>query len=352
MVGVEGVMMTRALLVLALAALAVACGDDGGGGGLGDGCSTDVDCKGDRICVDKECIDPDGTPGDGDGDSGASGGDGDGDGDGDGESGAGGTSGASGSSGAAGMVVDDPALEAACSANCEARHAAGCEMDLSLDQCLGQCLIIDEVNHGYCLDQQREQYSCLADGGYTCVQGYPQPQSTCISELTALSECQQLAPCRMFCDQVGGECAPEGEECVTDCQATQNGFEDTLCSIYYSQLLSCWGYSGVTCDGDRPAIGDCGPQVAEIADCIASRNTDCEGYCWAAEMLGCSTTDCVSECQAKMDETYCGSYYRSVLDCSIGSRELNVSCDGGELVPDATACMSQIEQFDMCKAMQ
>ena len=82
-------------------------------------------------------------------------------------------------------------------------------MDLSLDQCLGQCLIIDEVNNGYCLDEQREQYACLAAGGYTCVSGYPQPEATCISELTALSQCQQLAPCRMFCEQVGGECAPE-----------------------------------------------------------------------------------------------------------------------------------------------
>jgi hypothetical protein len=317
----------------------VACGgDDSDGGALGDGCTTDAECKGDRICVDKECVDPSG---------------GDGDGDGDGDAGEGGTSGASGASGSgnggSGGRIDDPALEAACSATCEARDAAGCEMDLSLDQCLGQCLIIDEINSGYCLDEQREQYACNAAGGYTCVMGYPQPQSTCIAELTALSQCQQLAPCRMFCDQVGGECAASGEECVTECQAKQMGFADAICGIYYSQLLSCWAVNGVECDGDRPAVGACGPQVAEIADCIALRNTECEGYCWAAEALGCGSSECVTDCQAKVDDSSCGSYYRNVISCSIdNSRELNASCDGGELVPDATECASQIEQHAMC----
>lgn len=317
----------------------VACGDDSGGG-IGDGCSTDDECKGDRICVDQECVDP---GGDGDGDGDADGGDGDGDGD----AGEGGSSG-SGANGGTGGRVDDPELEAACSASCEARDEAGCEMDLSLDQCLGQCLVIDEINNGYCLEEQTDQYACLAAGGYTCVSGYPQPQSTCIAELTALSQCQQQAPCRMFCDQAAGECAPEGEDCVTDCQAKQAGFEDAICGIYYSQLLSCWSLNGVTCDGDRPAVGACGPQVAEIADCIALRNTECEGYCWAAEALGCGSTECVTDCQAQLDHASCGSYYRSVIDCAIGSRQLSASCEGGELLPDATVCASQLDQFEMC----
>jgi len=328
-----------------IAVVLIGCGDDSGGAGLGDGCTTDAECKGDRICVERECVDPAAGDGDGDGDGDA------GPGDGDGDSGEGGTSGMSGAGGTGGRI-DDPELEAACTAHCEARDEAGCEMDLSLDQCTGQCLIIDEVNHGYCLDEQRDQYACLAAGGYTCVSGYPQPQSTCIAQVTALSQCSQLAPCRMFCDRVAGDCAPEGDECVSDCQAKQMGFEDAICGIYYSQLLSCWAQNGVTCEGDQPAIGSCGPQVAEIADCIGRRNTDCDGFCWAAEQLGCGTSDCVTECQAKIDETYCGSYYRSVMDCSIGSRALNVKCEGGEPVVDETACASAIEQHAMCVANQ
>lgn len=316
-----------------VAVLLVACGGDDSGGGLGDGCTTDAQCKGVRICIDQECVDPSG-------------------GDGDRDSGAGGTSGMGSGNGGTGGRVDDPELEAACSADCMARDAADCEMDLSLDQCLGQCLVIDEINHGYCLEENTDRYSCLAEGGYTCVSGYPQPESTCIAELTAMSQCQQLVPCRMYCDRFGGDCAPEGEECVTECQETQNGFADGICGHYYSQLLYCWTQDQAQCDGDRPAIGNCGPQVAEIADCIALRNTDCEGYCWAAEMLGCGSADCATDCQAKIDNSSCGSYYRNVIDCSIGSRELNVSCEGGELVPNETACMSQIDQFDTCMAME
>jgi hypothetical protein len=329
--------------VAALIALA-GCGGDDSGGSTGDGCTTDDECKGDRICVDKECVDPGTTGGDGDGDGDS----GDGDGDGDGDSGEGGTSGMSGAG--SGGTMDNPELEAACSADCEARHAAGCEMNIgSLDQCLGQCLIVDEYNYGYCLDERRDQYACLAAGGYTCVMGYPQPMSTCIAELTALSGCTQAAPCRVFCDQAAGECAPEGEACITDCEEKTNGFEDSICSIYYTQLLSCWTTNGVMCDGDKPAIGNCEPQVAEIADCIGSRNTDCDGFCWAADMLGCGSTDCVTDCQAEIDNTYCGSYYRSVIDCAIGSHNgLNASCQGGVLTPDATECASYIEQHEMC----
>jgi hypothetical protein len=328
-----------AIVVIAVAACG---GDDSGGGALGDGCTTDVECKGDRICVDKECVDPSGG-GDGDGDGGGVG---------DGDAGEGGASGASGASGSGnggtGGRIDDPELEAACSASCEARDEAGCEMDLSLDQCLGQCLIVDEINHGYCLDEQTAQYSCLAAGGYTCVMGYPQQQSTCISEVTALSQCQQRAPCRMFCDQVAGECAPEGDECITDCEAKQASFEDAICSIYYAQLLSCWSQNGVQCDGDRPAVGNCGAQVSEIADCIGRRNTECDGYCWMADTLGCGSTDCLTDCTAELENTSCGSYYRSVIDCAMGSYELNASCEGGELVASATECASQIEQHTMC----
>src|SRR5678809_1256325 len=98
-----------ALLCLGL----VACGDDDSAAGTtSGGCTTDIECKGDRVCEDGECVDPHGA-GDSDG-------------------------------GAGSMVIDDPELEAACSLDCMARNDAACEMNIgSLDQCLGQCLVID-----------------------------------------------------------------------------------------------------------------------------------------------------------------------------------------------------------------
>jgi hypothetical protein len=246
-------------------------------------------------------------------------------------------------------VIDDPELERVCMLNCEARHGAACEMNIgSLDQCRGQCLIADEISYGYCLPEQRAQQSCLASGGYTCVSGYPQPKSTCIAEAQALAQCNQLTPCRMFCEQAAGNCAPSGEQCVEDCRDKQTGFEDATCGIYYGQLLNCWS-RGLECDGDVPAVGDCGPQLAQVADCIERRNEPCDGFCWAAEQLGCGSSECVSECEANIDVSICGSYYRSVLSCAFGSRELNVICEDGNAVPDPTACASQIEQFESCE---
>lgn len=336
-----------ALVGAVLLLLVSGCGDDASGD-IGDGCSTDVECKGDRICIDGACVDPSaedpdsGTSNAGEGGAGE-GGAGEG-----GESGEGGAGEGGGGSGGS-PVVDDPELEQACTLDCEARHAASCEMNIgSLDQCRGQCLVIDETNR-YCHDEQRNHYACLASGGYECISGYPQQQATCASEALALSECSQLAPCRMFCERAAGDCAPSGEECVTECRATQASFDDAICGIYYGQLLACWSTAqDFMCNGDQPAVGSCGPQVSEIADCIGRRNTECDGYCWAAEALGCGSDDCLTDCTAKYDDASCGSYYRSVIDCATQSYQLNMTCEDGEPTPSATECASQLMQHTMC----
>jgi hypothetical protein len=332
------------LLVTACLTLVVSCGDDAGA--PGDGCTTDAECKGDRICVDRECVDP-GPFGDrdGGGDPGSAG---------RGASAAGGrgstTAGrdAGNPGGGGSMVIDDPELERACGLNCEARAAASCAMNIgSVDQCMAQCLVIDEANRGYCLAEQRDQFACLASGGYTCISGYPQPKSTCVAESQALATCTQMAPCRTFCERAAGECAAEGDACLTECMERQTGFEDAICGIYYMQLLACWG-PDLTCDGDRPAIGSCGAQVAEIADCVGRRNHDCDGFCWAADQLGCGGADCTTTCMTTADEVRCGSYYRSVLDCAIGNRALQFTCEDGVPTPDPVACSSAIDQYTTC----
>jgi hypothetical protein len=327
------------------------CGDDdtgSGAGASGGGCITDVECKGDRICADGVCVSPDDAP-----DGGSRGGSG-------GSRATAGSNGGAGDSGMSGArggrggssPVDDPELERACGLNCEARIDAACEMNIgSLDQCLAQCLVIDEVQRGYCLDEQTDQYACMASGGYTCVSGYPQPKSTCIAEAQALSTCSQMTPCREFCARAAGECAPEGEECVTSCREQQGGFGDALCGIYYTQLLSCWAQK-LSCVDGKPAIGECGAAAAEIADCVARRNHECDGFCWAADALGCGASDCVATCKTKSDETSCGHYYRRVVECTYGNRALALSCEDGVPTPDATMCASDIMQYQNCMQTQ
>lgn len=326
------------LAVVGLSALCalVGCSPGGGGGQASHGgCGDDNDCKGDRVCDDGMCVDPGGGGGGGgDGDGDTSGGDGDGD--------------ASGSGGS-GDVIDDPALEAACTRDCEARHAAGCEMNIgSLDQCRGQCLVVDEIQGGYCLDERREQYDCLADGGYTCVNGYPQQQSTCIAETQALSTCTQEMPCRQFCDRFDGmACAPAGD-CFESCRAEEMGFQDASCSFDYSRLVSCWG-ADPSCDGDQPSVSSCQREVADVADCIALRQDECEGFCWAAEAAGCGSDSCVTDCTPKLEDVACGYLYRRFIECTY-DRSYDgffLACVDGEPEP-TSECDSERTEYEAC----
>src|SRR5262245_61304194 len=117
--------------------IAAGCGDDDApvAAGSGEGCLTDIECKGDRICVDGECVDPEDAPDGGGGRAGASGSRAGRGGGGGASAGAGagaGDGGASGSRGGSGGSgpIDDPELERACGLNCEARHEAACEMNI------------------------------------------------------------------------------------------------------------------------------------------------------------------------------------------------------------------------------
>jgi hypothetical protein len=318
--------MGRAVLTWAVLTSA-GCGD-ASKSEAGEGCTTDVECKGARICRSGQCVDPYAAGADGDG---------------------GGTSaGANGASG--GDVIDDPELEAACGEDCKAKQAAGCTMNIgSLDQCLAQCLIIDEQSP-YCLKELTARYACLADGGYACASDYPQPKATCITETQAYTQCMQKAPCRGYCARAAGECAPSGDACITACEAEQSSFEDAICGVYYSQLLTCWGRD-LTCENGKPVAQSCEPAFAQVADCVGRRSDECAGFCWAAEELGCGSADCASECKLRLENTSCGSYYRNVLDCAFGSYSLKMSCESGKPTVSAE-CDTALQQYTNCMQPQ
>jgi hypothetical protein len=331
-----------------------ACG--GSSNNSDSACSFDSQCKGDRVCENGVCVDPQGSvPAGGTssaaGSSGASA-----------TGGLGGTGGASDPStysgkvpqaGAGGGFIDDPELEQACARDCEARSAASCGPNTtSSDQCLAQCLLIDESTQGYCLDEMTARYACSASGGYTCVSGYVQAKATCVAEYTALNQCSQMIPCWSYCDNLPSDCAAAGADCVNKCKQEQTQFSDAICGVYYNQLLTCWG-RGVTCVDGKPTAGDCGPAVAEVADCIGRRNHECDGFCWAAQTLGCGSSDCVATCKAKADASTCGSYYRNLIDCAVGSsRELGLSCEGKTPTIKTSECASYQSQYDTCVMTQ
>lgn len=332
------------LLAMLVCAACLGGGSNGSSDGATfEGCGSDADCKGDRICVEGQCVDPSGGGGsaamsvDAGGGTGGTGGVG----------GGGPDAGADTGTPPTGEVIDDPLLEAACIADCEAKHAVACEMSFgSLDQCMGQCLVIDEYGHGYCLVEQRAHYNCLAAGGYTCAAGYPQPKSTCIAEATALSACNQQVPCRHFCDVAKDRCAPGGAMCFETCTASKAGFEDLICSYDYDRLLMCWT-TDLMCNGDRPSVVGCEEAVAEIADCVSRRQTECDGYCWALDLLGCGSPTCVTSCTTKTEHPSCGYRYENLLRCAHQSNALQVSCQAGKPV-FGVECDSAKQEYDSC----
>lgn len=128
----------------------------------------------------------------------------------------------------------------------------------------------------------------------------------------------------------------------------QNSFEDAICDYYYSSLVACWGRE-LVCNGDIPAVEPCGTQAAEVADCVARRGDECGGFCWAAEALGCGSADCITACHTKADETSCGSYYRSMLECTYDNRALQMTCENGEPTP-SSECDAATMQYTTCVA--
>jgi hypothetical protein len=337
---------------LALLAL-VACGESAAE--TTAGCTFDSQCKGERVCENGACVEPKGSVSAAGGTNSAAGSSGAG-----GSGAVGGAGGASGSAAYSGKLpqagrgfIDDPALEQACSLDCDARFAAACGTNSgSPDQCLAQCLVIDESTQGYCLAEMTARYACSASGGYSCVSGYVQPKATCVAENTALSKCSQMIPCWSYCENLPDNCDGAGADCVSTCTKQQMQFTDAICGVYYNQLLTCWA-RGVTCVDGKPSAGNCGSAVAEVADCIGRRNHECDGFCWAADTLGCGSSDCVTTCKAKTDASQCGSYYRNLIDCAFSSgRELSLSCEAGTPTINSADCASYQSQYQTCMMTQ
>lgn len=357
------------LSILSYSAVAslVACDD-------GSGCKSDNDCKGERICVDSECVDRDeakdsgGSSGSeetgGKGGSGGSGekagtsgsaGDGgaggstqpeSGTGGDNGESGTGGDNGGSGGGGG-GFDPADEALEAACIADCEAMRLPECdEYVVSLDQCMASCLMLDATLDGYCFKEYENLYTCKADGGYECLNNRPIPHASCTEEQSILNECRAEIPCRNYCETAIEEgCAEDDASCFEECETEKTRLERSASSDY-DRLLSCWTQS-LICENGYPTVSGCEDEIAETAWHIGIYDDDCSGYCWAADILGCGSDECENICQTKMSDSSCGSRYRSLLSCVISLSSLNMICTDEGPEPSGS-CIDDQANYDSC----
>jgi len=353
----------RSIVVLGMSilfatALFVACGGDDGG------CGSDNDCKGDRICVDSECVDPneerasgdlsetnESDEGSGSSQSGDSSGSGEeaGTGGSEGDNGDAGTTQSEGGSGGAGGGFDpaDEALEAACMADCDAMHLPECdEYTVPLDQCLASCLLLDASLNGYCFKEYENVYTCKAEGGYECLQDRPVPHASCTEQQNILTECRAEIPCRNYCETAVDEgCAQDESSCLEQCKTDKTRLESAA-SGYFDRLLNCWTQS-LICENGRPSVSGCEDEIAETAWHVGVHDDWCSGYCWGAELLGCGSEQCENVCQTKMGESSCGSRYRSLLNCVVSLSSFNMICTDEGPEPSGS-CVDEQASYDSC----
>jgi hypothetical protein len=320
LVGLHGVVLGA--LVLGLTS---ACGgggdDDSGTAGTGAKSGTGGDATGGSDATG-------GTGGsDATGGKGGSGGS-------DATGGTGGGSGSSGSSGASskggsgsgggGSTNGDTeakldAIGEVCEADCDAQFATDCApANSNTLTCEYSCAAATAQLGDFCLDEYRDYIECRGDGGYDCVNDFPYQRSTCVLEQTAYSTCAQHIGCKRYCkESVDQGCSDVPfDDCFADCTGGDEAVPAD-CSYQIETIAYCQVTAGAVCvDGALSTPAACASSVLYVAECVSDESGElCDGWCWAANRLGCGGDDCAAECAAKKADATCGNAWNELLDC-------------------------------------
>ena len=73
----------------------------------------------------------------------------------------------------------------------------------------------------------------------------------------------------------------------------------------------------------------------------------CEGWCWAAERLGCAPEGCAADCAAKLEEEACGMQWLDMVDCATFFGD--AACQDGTFLSNGI-CESEAQAYQMCVA--
>jgi hypothetical protein len=264
-----------------------------------------------------------------------------------GTTGKGGTAGTA--TGATGPALDR--IEAACDVDCDAQYATECApVNGNTLTCKTQCAAITGQLGDFCLIEYAEVVECRGQGGYDCVNNNPYQRSTCAAQQQAFQMCTMDIGCKRSCKKsVDESCTSMSlDQCIEACIAKGDELP-TDCSYYWDTISSCKVQAGTTCvDGELTTPNSCAYAVMEVADCVSDDKMDmCEGWCWAANTLGCAPADCVADCQAKSTDTMCGTQWDDLLDCALffGDAE----CIDGELMGNGI-CDSEVTAYSTCIA--
>jgi hypothetical protein len=278
-----------------------------------------------------------------------------------GDTGTGGTSSAgkggssgSGTGGSASGNTDEllDVIENHCEADCDAQFALDCApANSNALVCETSCVATTAQLGDFCLVEYAALVECRAAGGYSCVQEYPYPNSTCASQQLAFSECTRDIGCKRYCAKsVEDACTGASlEECIEACFAEEAALPDD-CERYFDGVPYCQAtMTGTTCaDGELSTPEGCAYSVMSVAECLTEESTDlCEGFCWAANRLGCGGDDCASDCAAKSADATCGTAYVDMLDCAMFFGD--AACVDGAFMGNSI-CDSEAQTYATCLA--
>ena len=267
--------------------------------------------------------------------------------------GKGGTTGKGGSGGSA-TGATGPALdriEEACDADCAEQYALDCTPPNTNElTCRSQCAAQTGQLGDFCLAEYAAVVECRAEGGYECLTTYPSPRATCGSEQLALRECMANLGCKRSCQKsVEDSCTSLSlDDCIDACIAKGEDLP-TSCVYSWDSIAMCKVQAGATCaDGELTTPATCAHNVMYLAECISDESMDmCDGWCFAANTLGCGGDDCAADCAARAADPTCGTAFNDMLDCALFFDD--AACSGDMLLGNSS-CESDATAYTTCLA--
>jgi hypothetical protein len=267
--------------------------------------------------------------------------------------------GSGGSGGNAGASTTNELLDeigAACKTDCDAQFALDCApQNTNTLTCQLSCAASTAQLGDFCLEEYRDYVLCRGNGGYDCVQSTPYPRSTCAVEQLAYSQCTQHIGCKRYCEKTHdlGCNDTAFDDCLSTCTSemlpmpSSPTSSSNTCAYQLETIAYCQATSATKCSGDAlemPAA--CASSVLNVAGCINDNSKDmCDGWCWAANRLGCGGTDCAGDCATKTADTTCGSKWNDLLDCVLFFGDAECSTDG--LIGNGI-CDSEMSAYKTC----
>jgi hypothetical protein len=239
----------------------------------------------------------------------------------------GGSGGSKSGSGGSGAASTDELLDeigAHCERSCDSQFSLECAPPSSNKLvCEANCVAQTAQLGDFCLREYADYVRCQADGGHTCVQSTPYPNSTCAGQQLAFSQCAQHLGCKRDCKvSIELGCTSETHEACTEaCIADVSNLPGSgACGVYREQIAMCRATQvNPTCNGDEvltPAA--CSYWVLEVASCVQDESMSyCDGWCYAANALGCGGDDCAADCAAKVADETCGMAWNEMMDCAL-----------------------------------